>query len=92
MTQEVVLLGGVAFLEEVCHYGCGLSDLLPNWLRMLSLLAAFGLRCRTLLLLRHRVCLDATMLPAMIIMDRTSESVKPALVKCACVEISLVIT
>ena len=32
---------GVAFLEEVCHYGCGLWDPLPSFLEASVLLAAF---------------------------------------------------
>ena len=39
------------------------------------LLAAFRSRCRTLQLLQDHVCLHAVMLPTMIIMDQTSETV-----------------
>ena len=79
-SQGVVLLGGVALLEEVCHWG-GLCVSL-GWAlcvtgvgfdvleaQACSPFAACGTRCRILSSFRDCVCLDAAMLPTMMTID-----------------------
>jgi hypothetical protein len=47
LAQGVVLLAGMALLEEVCHCGGGLWVPPPRCLKVSLLLSAFGSRCRT---------------------------------------------
>jgi hypothetical protein len=67
--------GGVALLEEVCHFGGGLWNPSPTCLKS---------RCRLLKrLLQEHICLGAVMLPTLMIMDWTSEPVsRPQLNVC----------
>jgi hypothetical protein len=63
---------GVALLEEVCHWELALTSSLSSvtvsshcrWVQILNSQ-----------LLQHHVCMHATMLPTMTIMDKTSETV-----------------
>ena len=84
----MVLLGGMALLEEVCHCGVGFGGLLLysdsiHCQRELSLAAwkTLSSDCHRIrmqisqLLLQHSVCLHTAMLPAIMIMDETSETV-----------------
>ena len=66
-TIRVYALVGVGVaLEEMCPCGGGYP---PSCLEDSGLPASFRTRHRTLLLPQHHACLDAAMLPALMIMD-----------------------
>jgi hypothetical protein len=64
----VAILGSVALLKEVCHWGVGF-EVSGAQDHCLSLRAAYRSRCRTQQPFQHHGCLIATMLPTIIIID-----------------------
>ena len=76
MAQGVVLLGGVALLEEVHHCG-GWGTLRHSSYSPEDAESSSSLQIKMLnsQLLQHHAYLDAAMLPSTMIMDGTSETV-----------------
>ena len=68
--------GGVALLQKVCS--CADDRFLLAVCRRQSSPSSLQIKMKNSQLLQHHVCLHAAMLPAMMIMDRTSETVRPS--------------
>jgi hypothetical protein len=74
----VLVGGGVAMLEEVCHWWWTLRSQKPKSFSLSSICLVFmGHYLSPQLLLQGYVCQQATILTSMMVMDSLSESLRP---------------